>query len=82
MGQRLCGVGSTKRGKILEEWKCPGANWEFCIDCVKVNDNLHMQLCKKEAKLKEALKDQEKTQAKLNETEKKQRNTKPSRKIS
>ena len=49
MGQRLCGVGSTKRNKILQEWKCPGANWELCIDCVKVNDNLHMQLCKKEA---------------------------------
>ena len=63
MGQRLCGIGSTKRSKILEEWKCPGANWELCIDCVKVNDNLHMQLCKKEVKLKEVIKEQEKPQA-------------------
>lgn len=71
MGQKLCGVGLIKRSKILEEWKSPDADWELCIDCVKVNENLNKQLSLKEAKLKKVMEEQEKTQSELEETKKK-----------
>ena len=66
MGQRLCGAGSNKRNKILEEWKNSNSDWELHIDCVKVNQNLGKQLSLSKAKLQK----QEETQLELKETKK------------
>ena len=71
MGQRLCGAGSNKRRKMLEEWNKPNSDWELYIDCVKINKSLGAQLSFNEAKLQKIIQKQEETQTELEATKKK-----------
>ena len=71
MGQKLCGAGSIKRSKVIEEWKSKDCDWEMSINCVDENKTLSKQLSLNEAKLHKVIQKQEETLNELEATKKK-----------